>query len=82
MQYQVNLKQLKRKSVEKIRSAYDEIINKLLNEREEAVRIVISTKDIQYLYNTVLRILESIKGFQISKAKLLGEGRWMLLKNR
>ena len=27
------------KSVEKIRSTYDEIINELLNEREEAVRI-------------------------------------------
>ena len=72
------------KSVEKIRSTYDEIINELLNEREEAVRIaqaykselekvVISDEDIQHLHNTVSRILEIIKESQISSAKLLGE---------
>lgn len=72
------------KSVEKIRSTYDEIINELLNEREEAVRIaqaykselekvVISDEDIRHLHNTVSRILEIIKESQISSAKLLGE---------
>lgn len=65
------------KSAEKIRSTYDEIINELLNEREEAVRIaqaykselekvVISDEDIQHLHNTVSRILEIIKESQIA----------------
>lgn len=72
------------KSIEKIRSTYDEIINELLNEREEAVRIaqaykselekvVISDEDIQHLHNTVSRILEIIKESQIAGAKPLGE---------
>ena len=72
------------KSTEKIRSTYDEIINELLNEREEAVRIaqaykselekvVISDEDIQHLHNTVSRILEIIKESQIASAKPLGE---------
>ena len=72
------------KSVEKVRSTYDEIINELINEREEAVRIaqaykselekvVISDEDIQHLHNTVSRILEIIKESQISSAKLLGK---------
>ena len=68
------------KNVEKIRNTYDEIINQLLNEREEAVRIaqaykselekvVISDEDIEHLHNTVSRILEIIKEFQIEKAE-------------
>lgn len=72
------------KSNEKIRNAYDEIINELLNEREEAVRIaqayrselekvVISDEDIQHLHNTVSRILEIIKKTQIASAEQLGE---------
>lgn len=72
------------KNVERIRSTYDEIINELLNEREEAVRIaqaykselekvVISDEDIQHLHNTVSRILEIIKEFQVASATLLGE---------
>jgi len=71
------------KNVEKIRSTYDEIINELLNEREEAVRIaqaykselekvVISDEDIQHLHNTVSRILEIIKETQLASAKPLG----------
>lgn len=71
------------KNVDKIRSTYDEIINELLNEREEAVRIaqaykselekvVISDEDIQHLHNTVSRILEIIKQSQIASVKLLG----------
>lgn len=72
------------KSTEKIRNIYDEIINELLNEREEAVRIaqayrselekvVISDEDIQHLHNTVSRILEIIKKTQIASAEQLGE---------
>lgn len=72
------------KNVERIRSTYDEIINELLNEREEAVRIaqaykselekvVISDEDIQHLHNTVSRILEIIKESQVASATLLGE---------
>ena len=63
------------KSSEKIRSTYEEIINEILSERDEAVRIaqaykaeldkiVISDKDIEHLHNTVSRVLEIIKTFQ------------------
>lgn len=72
------------KNVEKIRNTYDEIINELLNEREEAVRIaqaykselekvVISDEDIQHLHSTVSRILEIIKKSQIEAAVPMGE---------
>ena len=63
------------KNVDNIRTTYDEIINELLSEREEAVRIaqaykselekvVVSDDDIQHLHNTVTRILELIKKSQ------------------
>ena len=72
------------KNVEKIRNTYDEIVNELLNEREEAVRIaqaykaelekvVISDDDIQHLHNTVSRILEIIKESQIASVKSMGD---------
>lgn len=72
------------KNVEKIRNTYDEIINELLNEREEAVRIaqaykaelekvVISDDDIQHLHNTVSRILEIIKESQMASVKSMGD---------
>ena len=72
------------KNTEKIRNTYDEIVNELLNEREEAVRIaqsykselesvVISDEDIKHLHNTVSRVLEIIKKSQISAATLIGE---------
>lgn len=72
------------RNAEKLRSTYDEIVNELLSEREEAVRIaqaykselekvVISDDDIQHLHNTVSRILEIIKESQIASAKPLGE---------
>lgn len=65
------------KNVEKIRGTYDEIVNELLNEREEAVRIaqaykaeldrvVISDEDITHLHNTVARILELLKTNEIN----------------
>lgn len=64
------------KNVEKLRTTYDEIVNELLNEREEAVRIaqaykseldkvVISDEDITHLHNTVSRILELLKGSSV-----------------
>ncbi len=63
------------KNIDNIRATYDEIINELLSEREEAVRIaqaykselekvVISDEDIQHLHNTVTRILELVKKSQ------------------
>lgn len=62
-------------NIENVKAKYDEIINELLSEREEAVRIaqaykselekvVISDEDIEHLYNTVSRILEVIKNLQ------------------
>lgn len=60
------------KSVERVRATYDEIVNELISEREEAVRIAqtykielarieISDDDIDHLHNTVERILEIMK---------------------
>lgn len=61
------------KNVERLKTTYDEIVNELLNEREEAVRIaqaykaeldkvVISDEDIEHLHNTVSRIVELLQG--------------------
>jgi archaellum component FlaC len=63
------------KNIESVKAKYDEIINELLSEREEAVRIaqaykselekvVISDEDIEHLHSTVSRILEMIKNLQ------------------
>ena len=64
------------KNIDKIRNTYDEIINELLNEREEAVRIAQAYKSelekvviSEHLHNTVSRILEIIKKSQISSAE-------------
>ncbi len=70
----------KEKDADKIRNTYDEIINELINERAEAIRIaqayqselekvVISDEDIQHLHNTVSNILEIVKKSQIKSAK-------------
>lgn len=67
------------KNIENIKNTYNEIINELLNEREEAIRIAqaykseldkvsISDEDIKHLHNTVSRILEIIKELQLSEA--------------
>jgi len=59
---------------EKLRNVYDEMVNELLNERDEAVRIaqaykseldriVISDEDIQHLESTVSSVLEILRGF-------------------
>lgn len=64
------------KNTEKLRNTYDEIVNELLSERDEAVRIAqaykselekiqISDKDIEHLHNTVSQVLEIIKAFQV-----------------
>lgn len=60
------------KDAEIIKNKYDEIINELLSEREEAVRIAqiykteleryeISDDDIMHLHNTVEKVLEILK---------------------
>lgn len=60
------------KDLESVRNKYDEIINEILNEREEAVRIAqlykaevdrieISDKDIEHLNNTISRVLSIIQ---------------------
>lgn len=60
------------KNAEKIRGIYDEIVNELLAERDEAVRIaqaykaeieriIISDEDIEHLHSTVSRLLDLIK---------------------
>ena len=60
------------KNAELIRSTYDEIVNELISEREEAIRIAqvynseldrieISDDDIQHLQSTVTRLLELFK---------------------
>ena len=72
------------KNIEKIRNTYDEIVNELLSERDEAVRIaqaykseleriVISDDDIVHLHNTVSRILEIVKVFQLVAATAKGQ---------
>ena len=60
------------KDVARLRSTYDDIVNQLLSERDEAVRIaqaykseieriVISDEDIEHLHNTVSRLLDLVK---------------------
>ncbi|MCH5211684.1 MAG: hypothetical protein J1G06_01580 [Oscillospiraceae bacterium] len=72
------------KEVEKLRMIYDEIINEVLLEREEVVRIaqvykseldriMISDEDIEHLHNTVSRILEIFTAIQLASAALKGE---------
>lgn len=72
------------KNSDSLRSTYDEIVNELLAEREEAIRIaqaykseldriMISDDDIKHLHNTVSRLLEILKTMQLENAKLVGE---------
>lgn len=71
-------------NTEKLRNNYDEIVNELLAEREEAIRIaqaykaeldriIISDDDIKHLHNTVSRILEIFKTMQLEEARMNGE---------
>lgn len=69
----IKIKSIKmEKDLETVKIRYDEIINELLSEREEAVRIAqtykselerfqISDKDIEHLHGTVERILDLLK---------------------
>ena len=63
------------RDLNRVRTAYDEMINQILDEREEAIRIaklykqelervVISDEDIEYLQQTITRVLDIIKQFQ------------------
>lgn len=72
------------KDCEKIRNVYDGIINELLSEREEAVRIAqaykselekvsISDEDIEHLNHTVERLLQLFGEYQVSTAQ--GDGK-------
>lgn len=60
------------KDIEMVRNTYDELINELLSEREEAIRIAqvykwelekieISDKDIEHLHNTVTGVLAILR---------------------
>lgn len=60
------------KDAEKLKAAYESIINEIIQEREEAIRIaqiykaeldriVISDDDIKHLHNTISRLLDLIK---------------------
>lgn len=62
------------KNAEKLRTTYDSIVNEVIQEREDAVRIaqaykaeidriIISDEDIQHLHATISRILDLIKQF-------------------
>lgn len=62
------------KNADALRATYDEIINELLSEREQAIRIAqaykeelekvqISDEDIEHLHNTVSAVLDIIKRF-------------------
>lgn len=59
-------------NIDDVRNKYDEIINELISEREEAIRIAqvykselekikISDQDIKHLHNTVTRVLDILK---------------------
>ena len=76
------------KDSEKIRNAYDEIINELIAEREEAIRIaqvykaeldriVISDEDISHLHTTVSRLLDLMRKISPN----IDVGSFEMLKN-
>lgn len=62
------------READKLRSAYDDIVNELIIERAEALRIAqiykeeyekvtIKDEDIEYLYNTLIRIISLFSSF-------------------
>ena len=66
----------KERNVDVIRTSYNDIVNQLLEERDEAVRIaqtykqelekvVISDEDIEYLQQTVSKVLDIINAMQL-----------------
>ena len=81
------------KDLEKVRNVYDEIVNQLLQEREEAIRvaqgyksevdrIVISDDDIKHLHNTVSRIIEIVVGLQLSGIDASQSGAQEMIKTQ
>ena len=72
------------KNIERLRATYDELINEVLLEREEAVqiaqaykseidRIAISDEDIKHLHNTVTKVLGMFNSMQMAVAIEQGE---------
>ena len=70
------------KNEDTLRATYDEIINELLSEREQTIRIAqaykeeldrvyISDEDINHLHNTVSKVLDIIKGLSPQKEDVL-----------
>lgn len=66
------------KDIGKVKQNYENILNNLLNERAEAIRIAqtykselekveISDEDIEHLHNTVERLIEIVKSFLIKQ---------------
>ena len=64
------------KNVDTVRGAYNEMVNQLMAEREEALmiaqsykneleRVVISDEDIEYLQQTVSKVLDLLVGMQV-----------------
>lgn len=62
------------RNADKLRNTYDEIVNELLSEREQAIRIAqaykeeykkvhIGDKDIEYLHNTLERLISLLSSF-------------------
>ncbi len=66
----------KEQNIDTVRATYNEIVNQLLEEREDAVRIaqtykqelekvVISDEDIEYLQQTISKVLDVINALQL-----------------
>lgn len=71
------------KNIETLRSFYEEIINELLSEREEAIRIAqiykseiekieISDKDITHLHNTVSKVISILSEIALMTGRVQG----------
>lgn len=69
------------KDKEKIHAGYQEIINELLNEKEEAIRIAqaykveldrveISEEDIEHLHNTITSLIELLVSFGLVREEV------------
>ena len=72
------------KNADTLRTTYDEIVNELIQERDEAVRIaqsykseldhiVISDEDIRHLHNTVSNVLDILKKIMPSTGGINGK---------
>lgn len=64
------------RNAEKLRNTYDEIINELLSEREQAIRIAqaykeeyervnIGDEDIEYLHKTLVQVISLLSSFSV-----------------